>query len=460
MPSLATPDLDALRQKIAALEKRPALAEGAALLAQQVGQIAAANDTRPDLHDLLAAPPGVLHEVFADEQQQSTLALGFALGMARRLIGERKAVLYLQLAEKTQELGLPYAIGVQQFGIDPDMMIIGRVGDVTELLWAMEEAISCRAVAGVIADVIGNPRALDFTASRRLSLRASATGTSAFILRYGLGREASASKLRWHVSPAVSAEQFYDPLAPGPPRFVVEIEKKRLGSKMQRAEGMRLTLDWTEDGFISAEPKRRIGLQPRKAAPAPRAVTCRAGRPIVSSELIRLGALTGPSLSGRSRRARCGSSQSTPRPRPRPHAGQHLSDARALVPELDVREIDRAALEHRFADFADWHSNASPIVAVLTDQAAYGDLCLDITGVEHLFGGEDGNAGKADRTGSQRSALPSAAPLPSASAPPGRWRISRLAEIIGDDRRRRSPTCRSLRLRLDDAQIAGSTRWG
>ena len=29
MPSLATPDLDALRQKIAALEKRPALAEGA-----------------------------------------------------------------------------------------------------------------------------------------------------------------------------------------------------------------------------------------------------------------------------------------------------------------------------------------------------------------------------------------------------------------------------------------------
>jgi protein ImuB len=68
--------------------------------------------------------------------------------------------------------------------------------------------------------------------------------------------------------------------------------------------------------------------------------------------------------------------------------GQSLSDARAIVPDLEAREIDRAFTEQSFADFADWHSNASPIVAVLTDQAAYGDLCLDITGVSHLFGGE------------------------------------------------------------------------
>ena len=69
--------------------------------------------------------------------------------------------------------------------------------------------------------------------------------------------------------------------------------------------------------------------------------------------------------------------------------GQNLSDARALVPDLEVREADRNALEHIFADFADWHSNASPIVAVLDDAAAYGDLMLDITGVAHLFGGEE-----------------------------------------------------------------------
>src|SRR5689334_15701365 len=68
--------------------------------------------------------------------------------------------------------------------------------------------------------------------------------------------------------------------------------------------------------------------------------------------------------------------------------GQSLSDARAIVPDLEAREIDQAFTEQTFADFADWHSNASPMVAVLTDQSAYGDLCLDITGVSHLFGGE------------------------------------------------------------------------
>jgi protein ImuB len=68
--------------------------------------------------------------------------------------------------------------------------------------------------------------------------------------------------------------------------------------------------------------------------------------------------------------------------------GQNLADARAMLPGLTVREIDRPLLEAIFADFADWHSNASPLVSVLTDAAAFGDLVLDITGVAHLFGGE------------------------------------------------------------------------
>ncbi len=67
---------------------------------------------------------------------------------------------------------------------------------------------------------------------------------------------------------------------------------------------------------------------------------------------------------------------------------QPIADARAIVPELEMREIDHAFLEQVFADFADWHSNASPIVSVLADNTRYGDLLLDITGVTHLFGGE------------------------------------------------------------------------
>ena len=68
--------------------------------------------------------------------------------------------------------------------------------------------------------------------------------------------------------------------------------------------------------------------------------------------------------------------------------GQNLADARAMLPGLTVREIDRPMLEAAFADFADWHSNASPLVAVHAEMNAFGDLILDITGVPHLFGGE------------------------------------------------------------------------
>lgn len=68
--------------------------------------------------------------------------------------------------------------------------------------------------------------------------------------------------------------------------------------------------------------------------------------------------------------------------------GQNLADARALRPDMVVQEIDRPLLENAFKGFADWHSNASPLVSVMTDMSAFGDLVLDITGGSHLFGGE------------------------------------------------------------------------
>lgn len=70
------------------------------------------------------------------------------------------------------------------------------------------------------------------------------------------------------------------------------------------------------------------------------------------------------------------------------HVGQNLADAQAMLPGVTAREIDRARLTAAFADFADWHSNASPLVSVLGHRDTFGDLGLDITGVAHLFGSE------------------------------------------------------------------------
>ena len=105
----------------------------------------------------------------------------------------------------------------------------------------------------------------------------------------------------------------------------------------------------------------------------------------------------------------------------------------ASVPTLVVREIDRCVPRAVFADFADWHSYASPIVAVLTDAAPYGDLVLDITGVSHMFGGETGDARKAHQPARSAGLYRRRGRLPTASAPPGRWRIFRPAGMAEAD---------------------------
>ena len=237
-----------LKARIADIERRPVLSGGGA-------------DDRPARSPagLLSVPPGALHEIFCDDLRNAGTALGFALGQARGLLGPgRPALILLQLVNDADETGLPYAPGLSQFGIDPEAFTLVRAGSITELLWALEEAVVCTAVAGVVADLAAAHKALDFTASRRLALRAEAAGTSAFLVRYGRGREASAARYRWRVMPAASAAPAFDARAPGLPRFSVSLEKGRLAGF---AGGVALEFDWTKDnGFALVESGAGAGV--------------------------------------------------------------------------------------------------------------------------------------------------------------------------------------------------------
>jgi len=272
VPGLIRPELDALRARIASIENRRPLAD-----APDVAVRVREGDAESAGLDPLRVPAGLVHEIFADETRGAGAALGFALGMARQQVkGERQGVLYLQLAGEAQEIGLPYGLGITRFGFDARQLVLGRIGSVAEMLWALEEAIACRAVAAVVADFATHPKALDFTVSRRLGLRSAASGTSVLLLRYGQGREASAARLRWRVAPAVSAGKRFDPQAPGPPRFRVGIEKRRLGGRSQGAEGQELLVEWTENGFAliapALEPREIPAARPRRGPALPRPV--------------------------------------------------------------------------------------------------------------------------------------------------------------------------------------------
>lgn len=247
--------MESLRARIAALEQRPVLATARA----------------PTPGGLLAAAPGLLHEVFAPEQRNGGAALGFALAQARGLLTPQRPVLMaMQLNGEARDTGLPYGAGLASFGLDPATVVLTRTETITELLWAIEEAVGCRAVAAVVADIARPHKALDFTVSRRLSLRAASAGSSVFLLRYGEGREASAARLRWRVEPAPGGERVFDARAPAGPRWRVTLEKGRLGPA---ADGKDYLLDWTENGFVMVDSSS-IG-EPASLpdrAPAPRAV--------------------------------------------------------------------------------------------------------------------------------------------------------------------------------------------
>lgn len=229
---------------------------------------------RPAASHPLALPGGRLHEVFTDERRNAGAALGFALGLARDLLGPaRPAAIYLQLNRDAQEMGLPYGAGLASFGFDPDTLLLVRANTIVELLWAAEEALACRAVAAVIADVAGRPKSLDFTVSRRLSLRAAKDGASFFWVRYGHWRAATAAQYRWRLQPVRSAETPFDARAPGHPNWLARLEKGAVGNSRQN----EWFLGWTHHGFNWTADRPRPADRSDDAAALSHAVSIQLG---------------------------------------------------------------------------------------------------------------------------------------------------------------------------------------
>ncbi len=245
--------LAALRDTIADIERKPALAEARAK------SFESKDGAFPTL------PGGLLQEIFTDAVRNGGASLGFALGQAKTLLTpKRVAVLYLQLASDAQFFGLPYGPGLMSFGFDPSQLVIVRTREMKDFLWVAEEALACRAVAGIVADIGGVPELLDFTASRRLSLRAVENGTSLFLLRYGIAREASAAHLRWHLTPQRSGRRLFDERAPGAPHWSLKLEKGKASQ-----HNFEWPLEWTENGFKTRPAWTVAERQPSTRSPVP-----------------------------------------------------------------------------------------------------------------------------------------------------------------------------------------------
>jgi protein ImuA len=188
---------------------------------------------------------GTVHEISARCEAHSAAASHFALALGCILLKQSRGVRLgpcssTQSSDKTivwiaQDLclfenGIPYGPGLVDLGIAPERLIMVAAPRLREALWAIEEALRCRATGVVIGEI--GTHVLDQVASRRLSLAAGAGNTLGLLLRATPDDTPCACVTRWIIDQALSAvppenEQKFRGI--GPPRLRVQLLRNRRG---------------------------------------------------------------------------------------------------------------------------------------------------------------------------------------------------------------------------------------
>jgi protein ImuA len=177
-----------LRQSLRALEKPVGITDGPSVLPLDIAAIDLA------LGGGLAC--GALHEIAATGEPHLAAAAGFALGAA----SSRSRLVWIAEDMALVESGSPYGPGLDAFGLRPENLLTVAAARARDLMWAVEEALRCRAVSAVIGEVRHGE--IDPVAVRRLSLAAAQSGALALLLRAAPPHDASTAATRWVVSAA------------------------------------------------------------------------------------------------------------------------------------------------------------------------------------------------------------------------------------------------------------------
>jgi protein ImuA len=219
-PVTTSPRLQHLRQTLAALD--PTLAPQ---LADTERAIHLATPVDATLGGGLAC--GALHELAPVAPIHLSAATGFALALATRAGRDRGQLLWIATDFAAAEGGGPYGPGLDLYGFASSRLLMLRVPRSVDVLWAMEEALRCRALAGVIAELTEDGTAADLTATRRLVLAAREGLGLGLLLRHRATALPSAAATRWRIAAASSAPDRFGGL--GRARFELSLLKNRRG---------------------------------------------------------------------------------------------------------------------------------------------------------------------------------------------------------------------------------------
>lgn len=191
---------------------------------------ARAAEWRPSL-----AESGATHgEIFAASRDAAGAALALALALDRMRtrapdpLAEKArdpTWLWVQDTAAIKSTGPPYRPGLPA-GLRRGLIHVAA-STPEDALFALEEGLRCRDLAFVIGEITGNPKALDFTASRRLSLAVERHGIPLWLVRLDARRNLSSARMRWDARSSPSPHPRWNPEAPGMPSWHAELFRAR-----------------------------------------------------------------------------------------------------------------------------------------------------------------------------------------------------------------------------------------
>jgi protein ImuA len=118
-------------------------------------------------------PLGAVHEFIATGQESTASTIGFINGLISPLIDNGKVVLWVGTSRSIYPSALPY------FRVQPHQFIFIHLKKQEDVLWTINEALKCSALALVIGELDD----LSFTMSRRFQLAVEQSKVTGFILR-------------------------------------------------------------------------------------------------------------------------------------------------------------------------------------------------------------------------------------------------------------------------------------
>jgi protein ImuA len=171
------------------------------------------------------AAPACHAEIFASGEEAGGAGLALAFALDAMQAGDQRPFLWVQdkaalrLSGRPCRAGLPPALR--------HLLIHVAAPRPEDALFALEEGLRCRDLAFVIGELSGNPRALGFTAARRLSLAVERHGVPLWLIRLDAQRDMSSARMRWDVRSAPSAPARWNKAAPGAPAWRAELFRSR-----------------------------------------------------------------------------------------------------------------------------------------------------------------------------------------------------------------------------------------